>query len=185
VPQRLTAIDLEILKLLWTDLYSGNGFGLTRKKLLASIQEKTPKDQAPIVKTDSALRVHLRKLISHIPPLMVSGKAETDTPGGKPSVYKFARDAAITWPTTAFILLQLWQFPGRAVEREVFIEKMLKLGVGNSSTGNRLTEDELRYQIATSIKWNYIDLVNNSVLVPTDRVEFEHALLEFIASHLN
>jgi len=116
---------------------------------------------------------------------MVSGKAETDAPGGKPTAYKFARDAAISWPTTAFILLHLWKFPGRAVERVVFIEKMLKLGIRNSSTGNTLTEDELRHQIATSIKLNYIDLVNNSVLVPTDRVEFEHALLEFIASHLN
>ena len=184
MPQRLTTVDLEILKLLWTDLYSGNGFGLTRKKLLVALQKNSPEGRDPIMKSDAALRVHLRKLMLRVPAVMMAEKAETDAPGGKPMVYKFARDTTISWPTTAFMVIRLWQFPGRAVEQQVFIEQMLKLGIKNSSTGSRATEDELLHQIATSITWKYIDLTNHSVLVPTDRVQFEHALLEFIASHL-
>lgn len=184
--QRLPTIDLEILKLLWKDLYSGNGFGLTRKEIFEALKEKTAHSQLPIFQTDAALRSHLRALKARDPSLMVSGKAETNVPGGKPLVYKFDRDITISWPTTAFMLIQLWQFQGRAVERHVFIEKMLQLGIKNSSTGmTKATRDELSRQIDTSIAWGYINLINRSVLLPTDRIQFEHDLLKFIASHLD
>lgn len=116
---------------------------------------------------------------------MIASKVETNAPGGKPTAYTFDRNTTITWPTTAFILLRLWQFRGRAVERDVFTDTILKLQVKNSSTGRAATEDEISRQIDTSIAWKYIDLINDSVLLPTDRIQFEHDLLQFIASHLD
>jgi hypothetical protein len=181
---QLPKVDLQILKMLWVELHSGRGFGLTRKQIFEEFKRSIG-EGGPLVRTDAALRVHLRLLVQRKPALVVVKKMETNEPGGRPHSYAIDRDSIITWPSTATMLVELWKAqPVRSVERATFVEQMLQRNILNSSTGKPATENEILKQLKTSQDWGYIAYVNESVMLPGDRLEFELEYLEFVASYL-
>ena len=185
---QLPQIDLEILKLLWLDLRSGRsgGLGLTRKQLFVALHHDViVAGETPCVKTDAALRPHLRKITQRSPSVVVVRPVETNEPGGKPNGYAIDRDHIVTWPSTAAMLIALWETePVKQVEQSVFVEQVLQRKIPNSSTGKPATENEILKQVKTSHEWGYITYVNETVMVPSSRLEYELEYLAFVARHL-
>jgi hypothetical protein len=186
VQNKLPKVELEILKVLWGELHSGQGFGLTRGQILARLQERRSNDGGLLVRTDAALRAHLQRLTSQRPPLLAVTDSQTNMPGGRPKVYALDRDRIITWPSTAFMLVALWKTqPVRSIERDEFIERMVRQKILNSSTGKIADENGILKQLRTSREWGYIDYINETVMLPSKRLAFELEYLEFVASHLD
>jgi len=172
----LATVDLAILKVLWTDWFTPDGTGLTRNELAKQLNTPTT-----VVKTDAALRQHISKLTDD--QLIVFQKRQTNKPGGKPNVYTIAVNSIITWPSTAYMLVELARVRP-SIERTAFVRRMLELKIQNSSTGEIATQDEIERQLATCSEWGYINYINETVMLPSDRLKFELEYLKFVASHL-
>src|ERR1044071_7509665 len=81
---QLPKVELWILKMLWAELHSGRGFGLIRKQIFKEFQ-KNIVEAGPLVRTDSALRVHLRLLVQRKPSLVVVRKWKRMNPAVSPT----------------------------------------------------------------------------------------------------
>ena len=179
----LPQVDVEVLKLLWDDLRlrqaEKQGFGLTILQIIDGLKEHD------IVLTKTAVqRIHLNRLRSD--KLIVGRKFETNKKrGDRPLIYTLDRDNIITWPSTAFMLIQLWQTEFQAIERDDFVQQMLEKKIRNSSTPNRVADASgIIRQLNACADWGYIGYFNETVMKPSRRLEYELPYLEFVAAQL-
>lgn len=171
----------EILKVLW--LNSNNPGGMARGQILATLAERRVKgDVDPDTAiSDSSIKKSLRDLKDHDPPLIVL----TSVPGSHGrEIYEINLPQVITWSSTAYFVLQICKLEEKAMQRDVFIEKMLTENIIDKTTDKKFTNEDLNEQLNFACSRQYLGLINNDRLVPGPRALSEVKYLSFVADHV-
>jgi hypothetical protein len=204
---QLPEVHLEILKLLWAEWNSTRAGdrivdgGLTRDEIFTGLSGKVqsnwrPKPAAaaesaspilpsapPLVNVAPTLKRHLHQLCNDAPKYLTSGKV-TDR-RGSPFVYKINDLTVATWPSTAFLLTDVWKAKHR--EKRLLIEAMLNQEQV-AFLDKSATSDQIIREIEKEINWclahsylEYVEEHEETAYRPAARLHYEYRLLEFIA----
>jgi hypothetical protein len=204
---RLPELHLEILKLVWSEWDSPKtgrivDGGLTRDEIFEGLQGKyqsnwrPPKPKPgelaslavlpsspPLVNKSVTLKRHLQQLCENEPQYLTIGKV-TDR-RGSPFVYKINDLRVATWPSTAFILTEVWK--AKHLEKRLLLQAMLHQRNVAFIPDQSATQDEVEAEIEKQVNWclaqHYLEFVEQhmSEFRPAPRLHYEHKLLEFIA----
>jgi hypothetical protein len=208
---QLPELHLEILKLVWSEwnnTQTGRRIvdgGLTRDELFDGLKDKRqsnwlprrPKatDQVlspvlpsapPLVAESETLKRHLHHLCIDDPKYLTSAKV-TDR-RGSPFVYKINDMTVITWPSTAFLMTEIWK--AKHVPKHTFVESMVRQKKVRFLADEASTREQIVTEIESQINWciaqRYLEHVEQRELAayrPADRLHYESRLLAFIAQH--
>ncbi len=173
---RLPPLDLAILKLVWKDLFSGSGGGLSRRQL----EDELPNVLGEQVKTPT-LKAHLRKLVTR--GMLEPDESNATKAGGVAYLYKMNDETMITWTSTAVLLLRLWAHPGKNPDKATLVKSLMDEAVRNSATQMPATEKEWEEALTAAKKRGYISHEIETVVRGNAKIAFEYDYLKFVAEH--
>ena len=200
---QLSELNLEIMKLVWCEWWNPSentaaDGGLTRDEIFERLKDKkravrrrpskSAGDVSPrsLINQSKTLKSHLLELSSPPERLKVDGTA--DFPGA-PLVYVMNDITTVTWPSTAFMLREVWRL--KHVEQTHLVQMMTDQKDVFFSANKSATADETRLEINKQIEWSkshdYLEHVEHhpNELHFTRRLRYEYRLLEYIARHAN
>jgi len=212
---RLPELHLEILKLVWLEWDSTKtggrivDGGLTRDEIFEGLKGtyqsgwRPPKPKVgeiaspvlpsapPLVRESTTLKRHLQQLCADHPrytnetKFLTRGKV-TDR-AGSPFVYKINDIMLATWPSTAFMLTEVWK--AKHMGRQVLIDAMVHQQNVIFLADKSATPEQIREEIEKQINWclaqHYLEHVEEHKLTDyraAHRLHYEYRLLDFISS---
>jgi hypothetical protein len=181
-PEELAPEDIAILLTLWHDLYDTRkadgkprSSGMTREKLvevLVAPEGEETTASRPFY-TESALKAHLtglKKLVNsdrdvHDHQMIrtyktyakSSGAKEAHRKGRHRDVYALAEGDLITWPTTAQLVLEVWNSDGHHIVETVLVERIEGRHLKRQPGAAPLTKEEISEDIDWVISRKYLD----------------------------
>jgi len=159
-PAFLRPEHIAILVALWEDLHQGKKRGLGRRELklrLVRNKDSVTVDEAAVSKLSPVQSVTpifesagtLYAQIGHLKQLKSLVETNTAYSGGKPSdVYTIALEKAVTWPTTARILVEIYDADDLTIEEDVLVTRIRKMRLKRSADGSELSEGGIKNAIA-------------------------------------
>jgi hypothetical protein len=164
-PTFLRPEHIAVLVALWEDLHHGKKRGLGRRELRALlVRESKEKDSdalavekrsvSKIEPARSVTRIFasagtLHAQIGNLKKLKTLVETNTAYSGGKPSdVYTIALENAVTWPTTARILVEIHDADDLSIEEDVLVARIKKMRLKRSADGSELSESAIKNAIA-------------------------------------
>jgi hypothetical protein len=177
--------DLAILKALWENLYESNygssrshrPEGMTRDELTSKLVG--PEPEKPF-RTSGAMYKHLANL-KLLTETVVTFSVRTSKGVGKHrDVYTLARDQAIVWPSTARIVMEVWDAPGHHISEEGLIQRMSSIQLRRESHGRPLEPGDIALDIKYAISTGYLDRYSSDVRA-AERLRFEVGYVNAIA----
>jgi hypothetical protein len=199
-PLFLRPDHIAILVALWEDIHQGKKRGLGRRQLKERFVRKSASADSgegkasgskaslvqpaePIFDSEWALYAqvgHLKQIVS----LVETNKRSS---GGKPSdVYTIALEKAVTWPTTARILVEIHDADDLTIEEDILVKQIMKMRLKRSADGSELSEAAIKNAIA----WVSDDKRDppyirreGDILTARPRLKFEIDYLKAIAVH--
>ena len=165
------------MEALWRDHYYGRKLGLTLKEIAASLPSTTNLGQQLSI---PAIRDNL-KTLSELS-LIVLGDVVFRGKGRPAEVVRLDVERVITWPTTAAIVLTLFNRQGSMCPRESFFKDILALGLIDPD-GNPQSPDVIARQISFATSIEYLGTVpsHDNVVTCKDRVWQEYNFLQFLS----
>ena len=179
----LSTADLRAMKSLPACLVSCNRTGGRNPRIgeLSAVLPPAP----PLVGNSATLKRHLKMLCEIEPKYLTSGMV-TDR-RGSPFVYKMNDLTVATWPSTAYILTEVWK--AKHISRQFLVQMMLRQQSVKFLDGSA-TQQEIAAEVEKQIEWcesqRYLDYVEKHEKTDyraADRLHFEYRLLEYIARH--
>lgn len=100
--------------------------------------------------------------------------------GAPSATFRLAPGTVVTRPTSAAIILKLYNHPNEPVEEDLFIAEVHRLGLEDPAI---LTADRIREEITYAISRQYIERLDapRPVLGKGPRVDYERGFLELIS----
>lgn len=84
-------------------------------------------------------------------------KENESAPGPPPSGYRLPEEGkTITWPSTARLILELFNYPERPVDRQRFLNEAVKFGLWQDDTGEQSSDEQVVQQIEYCIRKGYL-----------------------------
>jgi hypothetical protein len=161
-PLFLRPEHIAILMAIWKNFHNGDKLGLRRRDLRKQLvrDEKKqsgtePGDRISLSEaagSDERIFASAGTLYAQIGDLKkLKNLVETNTTysGGKPSdIYTIALENAVTWPTTARILVEIHAADDLSIEEDVLTAKIKKMRLKRSADGLELSESAMKNAIA-------------------------------------
>jgi len=203
---QLPELHLEILKLIWLEWNSNRAGerlvdgGLTRDEIFASLSGKLhsnwnskprPGDAnsavlppaPPLINAAVTLKRHLHQLCAGEPQYLITRKVPDRR--GSPFVYKINDVSVVTWPSTAFLLTEVWK--AKHIGKDVLVEAMLAQD-GVAFLDKPAAREQVIREIERQINWclaqkylEYVEEHEESDYRPADRLHYECRFLEYVA----
>lgn len=165
--------QLRILKLLWHDHNdSQTKQGFTSKQLAGMLK------LTPAAINDAA------RALGRLPVAMIKSEPHTNVAGGgRPARYHVlnARQL-ITWPSTAFLVLNLLSRPQSTAERSSLVGRALQETIIDTTTQQPFTAARLERQLEYATDHQYVTQVDrhSDLLTVTPRVTLELEFLQYV-----
>ncbi|MCX6590780.1 MAG: hypothetical protein NTZ56_04565 [Acidobacteria bacterium] len=191
----LNPYDIEILWALWDDLYRSDvdrtlghrKAGLTREQLENILVKRSPEDSR-LFKTRSALNKHLTRLktLSNLVSTASTAARRRDgsvaPTGDRRDVYALYEGEAITWATTARIVLEVWNSPGHHINQRGLVNRMTQLGLRREPDSSPLTENTVLADVQYAIDKGYLNRYEDDLRADV-RLGFEIGYISRIAGY--
>jgi len=177
--KQIGGTSLRILEVLWRNHYFGPKLGLTLKELAASLPSTTKSGQSLSVPAIRGSLISLSKRALIVAHIMSRG------PGSPSEIIRLNVDNVITWPSTATMVLRLFNRDHSMCKKDTFIQDLLTLGWVDQH-GNRQLMDMLDHQIRFATSRNYLKTVpeHPDILTTNERVVEECDYLRFVSNQL-
>jgi len=177
----LNTTEAEILYLIWKRKKLGDGTPMTLKDIHGALVKHRRGKQSGLSLV--AVKKVLQNLKARPAGLLEAIEVSHSGSGPRPLGYRLAPEKIITWPSTAAIVLALYNYPDHGpLERERFIEHIAGLGLVNEPTQAAPTKGQIEAQISACTQWNYIAEDQAGRLSSTRRVDDELEFLKAIAN---
>ena len=196
-PDFLRSAHIAILLELWKDIHTGCKGGLDRRqlrKLLVTESDGTstsgsggsnaepggPERAFKSKETLFAQLGNLKKLTNLV-------HTKQGFSGGKPKdVYTIMYEQAITWPTTARIVVEIYDADDQSIEEDILVRRILAMSFKRTKESTQLSEPAVR----SAVKWACQEerkppylIREDDILIATRRLRFEIDYLKAIAEH--
>ena len=185
-PKFLDSTDVAILMALWQNLYGSDDssgrshrrIGLTRDDLAAKL---VGREAEKPLRTSAALYKHLAK-IKGAPGLVRTSKGPTRSAGAPRDIYSLSESDIISWPTTARIVMEVWNAPGHHIDEERLIDKLASLQLRRDSDSPPIEKRDISMDIDYAISRKYLERFSRD-LRAEQRLRFEIEYLSQVAAH--
>jgi hypothetical protein len=157
--------------------------GLTRDQLAEYlvVEGKYSDPSQPLFKTIHAQNKHLAKLRKLKHRLLLTEKVAGSGVGQRKHIYSLAYGKAITWPTTAKIMLEVLDAPEQHVNHDPFVTRIEERRLRREPAGSDLSKAEIIGDIEYAIANHYLDRFQLEIRV-AQRLRFEISYITAIAN---
>jgi hypothetical protein len=191
----LSPHDIQILLALWLDLYgprhtqtgSPRRSGLTREELCRILVDRPTLGQTgvAIFKTAASINKHLTAL-KQLNKLVLTDQVPAHTQTGTGAGhfrdrYSLAEGKAITWATTAKIVIEVWSSAGHHINEEILINRVASLQLEREPGTAPLSRGEILADINFAVSKKYLNRYERD-LRADQRLYFEIDYITAIAA---